>query len=441
MNRTCAAMLALALAASPALAQCRVWTQAFPATTPGLRVGHSMAFDTRDDPLAGMVLFGGSHGSGALGDTWVHDGATWNLRAVTGPPARTFFAMAFDSARNRVVLFGGIDDNGNYLGDTWEWDGVTWSLAASGGPPPRQRHAMAYDSKRQRTVLFGGLAPAFFGHANDTWEWNGATWTQVIVATPPVARSLHAMAYDAHCGRVLLFGGADSTNIFNDTWEFDGAAWEPALPLASPDPRYYHSMAYDSVRRRAVLIGGIVPNNVPAGTWEYDGAAWSQVASDGPSERLAGACAFDAQRARIVHYGGSIGFFFPQGDQWEWPGTAASVVINSHPTSLTVLNSTNAGFSVAASGQGPLLYQWRKNGINLVNGGAVAGADTASLSLTPAYQGDFGAYDCIITNACGSVRSNPAALKVFCYGDADGNNIADFADVTAVFANFNHVCP
>ena len=35
--------------------------------------------------------------------------------------------MAYDSARNRTVLFGGGDFSSNLRGDTWEWDGKNWT--------------------------------------------------------------------------------------------------------------------------------------------------------------------------------------------------------------------------------------------------------------------------------------------------------------------------
>jgi len=49
--------------------------------------------------------------------------------------------MAYDSARQRLVLFGGITPD--FLADTWTWDGSTWSIHLAGsislhhrsGPP------------------------------------------------------------------------------------------------------------------------------------------------------------------------------------------------------------------------------------------------------------------------------------------------------------------
>ena len=49
--------------------------------------------------------------------------------------------MAYDSQRGRIVLFGGSNSITGALGDTWEWDGATWTPMAShwAGPGGRQQ--------------------------------------------------------------------------------------------------------------------------------------------------------------------------------------------------------------------------------------------------------------------------------------------------------------
>jgi hypothetical protein len=92
----------------------------------------------------------------------------WTQKQDIGPSARSDVAMAFDAARNRVVLFGGAGGSTAILfNDTWEWDGENWTQYEDIGPAPRSRHGMAYDSKRGRTVLFGGSAGNL--NLNDTW--------------------------------------------------------------------------------------------------------------------------------------------------------------------------------------------------------------------------------------------------------------------------------
>ncbi len=75
---------------------------------------------------------------------------------------------------------------------------LLWTQKQDIGPRPRLGHAMAYDSTRQRIVLFGGrLVGTRFG---DTWEWDGANWTQVqdINDHRPVGTVRHfTSGYDA----------------------------------------------------------------------------------------------------------------------------------------------------------------------------------------------------------------------------------------------------
>jgi hypothetical protein len=125
--------------------------------------------------------------------------------------------MAFDSARSKIVLFGGYDGSGN-VSDTWEWNGTIWTqLSPATNPPGRSGHAMAYDTARGVTVLFGG---DHGGEFDDTWEWNGTNWTQRSPATSPTARVGHAIAYDSARGVTVLFGGIAGSTYFSDTWEY-----------------------------------------------------------------------------------------------------------------------------------------------------------------------------------------------------------------------------
>ena len=63
--------------------------------------------------------------------------------------------MVYEGSRGRVILFGGADDS-KVCGDTWERDGRKWKRIAITGPGPRTFSAMAFDSVRKKVVLFGG---------------------------------------------------------------------------------------------------------------------------------------------------------------------------------------------------------------------------------------------------------------------------------------------
>lgn len=127
-----------------------------------------------------MVFFGGFGGGDSHGDTWEFNGKTWVMISETGPPARNSAAMAYDEVLKKVVLFGGHDWVGMdlvYYGETWAWNGASWTKVATAGPGGRSGHAMASDTLRKRVVMFGGGQGET--RRNDTWEWNGKAWTKV----------------------------------------------------------------------------------------------------------------------------------------------------------------------------------------------------------------------------------------------------------------------
>jgi len=69
-------------------------------------------------------------------------------------------------------------------------------------------------------------------------------------------------------------------------------------------------------------------------------------------------------------------------------------------------------FSVSAGGMTPLLFQWLKNGTNLIDGGEVAGSSTPTLSLGPVSANDAGLYLVVVSNSLASVTSSIAALTI-----------------------------
>src|ERR1700734_2087938 len=109
--------LLLVLLAVEALAQTSSnWTQQFPQSSPPAREGFAMAYDSAHGQT---VIFGGDgynlispfplYPYVRLNDTWVWDGADWTQEhPQTSPTVRLGHAMAYDSAHHQVVLFGGL---------------------------------------------------------------------------------------------------------------------------------------------------------------------------------------------------------------------------------------------------------------------------------------------------------------------------------------------
>src|SRR5439155_1630325 len=76
------------------------------------------------------------------------------------------------------------------------------------------------------------------------------------------------------------------------------------------------------------------------------------------------------------------------------------------PLSQTVVQGQVVTFSVGVVGAGPLTDQWH------FNGGDLAGATNASLSLSNVTTNQAGRYLANISNALGSTNSDPAVLWV-----------------------------
>jgi cysteine-rich repeat protein len=236
--------------------------------TPPFRFGHAMAYDPVRDRL---VMFGGHDGTNVRQDTWEWDGTDWeDVTPASGNPGpRYYHALAYDPLRNRIVLYGGRDGvnenvSGNTFSDTWEWNGVAWTSAQTSLPSGRYGHALAYDLDRERLVLFGGLdsaPPSSATNIGETWERDtNGTWANV---TPtfgsPRPRHYHGLAYDAHRGRTVLFGGWTSQAFSNDLWQWDGTTWsliDVIDPLATPTVRYGHMFGFDTRNGELLLFGG-----------------------------------------------------------------------------------------------------------------------------------------------------------------------------------------
>lgn len=86
--------------------------------------------------------------------------------------------------------------------------------------------------------------------------------------------------------------------------------------------------------------------------------------------------------------------------------------ITSQPGNQSIVQGSNAIFSVVATGTTPLVYQWLKNGTNLSDGGNISGASSATLSLTNIQADDAGLYSVIFTNNYGAATSSVATLTV-----------------------------
>lgn len=338
MRRTVPSFV-LAFASLLAAATSQVaWNKLTPTTSPSMRRAGAMAQDGTGAATR-MLIQGGLTQTPAtiLAETWTWNGTAWTQQTAAGGPARFGHRIVRLPTANQLLTFGGRSPTISALAnDTWRWNGTVWSSLATQGATPnaipsaRFRYGMAFDSVRNKLVLFGGrTATTTLG---DTWELDfattPATWTQVATSVAPPPREDMFFEFDPTLNRVVMYGGydTDTDTLLGDTWEFDGTEWRDATPLVPPvdaPPALLRTAgAYDSARQRLYLYGGFDGLTFSTATYEYTGDRWSPVTvGAGPTASTEMYAGYDAQRRKFVAFGG-VGFVFSN-ETWEFNGTGA----------------------------------------------------------------------------------------------------------------------
>lgn len=182
------------------------------------------------------VYFGGVFASGD--ETWAFDSSnnTWTKQdPLSAPPSRYYASLVYDSLSGKFILFGGWGEGGA-LNDTWSYDlqENQWTNLNPSGPlpPGRGAAAMVFDTARNKVILFGGSAsgelpsprPPLLSYSvlGDTWEYDPVanTWTELTTSGPP-ARAFSTIAYDEQGEKIVLFGGYGAEGLLGDTWTLE----------------------------------------------------------------------------------------------------------------------------------------------------------------------------------------------------------------------------
>jgi N-acetylneuraminic acid mutarotase len=318
-----------------------IWQNVGYGGQPGARYLQAAVFD---ESRRVLVTFGGANKplSSSIDvpnqETWEWSPVSgkWNRRIGTGdiPIPRAGAAMAFDSTRGKVVLFGG---NGSVsssslqdIADTWEWDPTTgvWTAIAPAGPQPsaRSRHGMVYEKTTGKILLFGGYSVAAGAVVGDTWEYDSATrvWSERKPSSPPSGRESFGLVWDAAHAKAVLFGGSQGKySSYDDVWEWDaaGATWaeRKRTSAAKPLARYGHAMAYDGNRKRVVVFGGYDNRNLGESRgvslkdvwdWDPETGAWTTLlaGTEGnlPAPRSYASLVSDDKGARLELFAGAV---------------------------------------------------------------------------------------------------------------------------------------
>jgi hypothetical protein len=289
--------------------------------SPAARLHHSGVYD---EARKEFVIYGGytwnqaAQKVQAASDVWAWNGMQWKLISDTGVH-KYVASLAFDSKRQRLLMFGGADDSGMTDGKLNSLEAGSWKVVKDLPSLERADATLVYDSKRDRLTLFGGRrANVLFA---DTWEFDGDNWKPTFMAGPSL-RSAATAVYDSDRDVIVLYGGFRPLAGLGDTWEWNGEQWK-LVSESGPGPRSWPGLAYDSKRKRTILFGGEdEKGHFYSDTWAWDGKTWTRIATQGPPERIQFVMGYDSGRDRVVVFGGVNDK--PQrilGDLWEFDGT------------------------------------------------------------------------------------------------------------------------
>jgi len=319
------------------------WTQLFPAGSPVEREAHSAVYDEAHNR---MIIFGGRSLSGSLNDAWILSNAdglggspSWiPLTPGIGPSPRAFHSAVYDSANNRMIVFGG-EPSSN---DVWvlsnanglEVTPAAWTqLSPTGAIPKRLGHSAVYDTANNKMIIFGGEMSlgVFSAILDDIWVLSNAnglggtpTWTKLSPAGAIVGREMHSAIYDAAHNRMVVFGGYTANLVLsNDVWVLSNAnglggtpAWTQLSPTGAISSRNSHSAVYDTSTNRMTVFGGIANFMFVNDVWVLSNAnglggapAWTQLTPTGgpsPSVREGHSAVYHSATSSMTVFGGRL---------------------------------------------------------------------------------------------------------------------------------------
>ena len=186
--------------------------------------------------------------------------ARWEQLGGSDVIGRVFLhSMVFDPLQRRMITFGGTNNGTRPRGDVHVLDlsapasSPAWApLVTAGVAPARYAHAAAFHSARNWMVVYGGVAGGFQTAGESTTD---TSWALDLSTAPPAWVNLGAtvgalvgatMVYDENHGTVILFGGRTrykqgplSINRKSYALRCDAAPPTPVpAPTATPSAMY-----------------------------------------------------------------------------------------------------------------------------------------------------------------------------------------------------------
>ena len=238
------------------------------------------------DSLRNRILAFGGLNDGPSDETWAlsfDNPSGWFPIATAGnpPSARFGHTAIYEPLQDQMVVFGGTDGVLDF-NDVWTLDlssAPAWTQIPILGdsPPARYDHTAILEPVGERMVIFGGIDQS--SSLGDAWTLSlvpgsRGVWTSVGEAAPsPRQRSDQTAAYVPFTRSMLVFGGDDGSEYMNDLWGLsfqEEPSWFTITPAVTPlEARAGHAAAYDKRRDRLVVVGGCDGQTCFQDTWQF----------------------------------------------------------------------------------------------------------------------------------------------------------------------------
>lgn len=235
----------------------------------------------------------------------------WAALVATGPPPREDHTWTLDDAGEIAWLFGG-RDRGTVHGDLWMYDlaGDAWEqVSVPAGPPPRFGHEAVWVDDVGLVVFGGQAGPNFF---NDLWAYDPrvAEWRELpATGDVPVARygTCGAIGPD---GRLWISHGFTSENArFDDTlaYDFGSGVWtDETPPEPLPVERCLHGCWWTDDGQFTLYAGQTTGTLALGDLWRLGDGAWTRVDASLPPDRNLYARARFGPNATVVFGGQAL---------------------------------------------------------------------------------------------------------------------------------------
>jgi len=386
-------------------------------------------FDDGSGPrlyVGGVFAFAGGLATGSIA-CW--DGNSWSPVGAGIPNGSVRALHVHDDGSGPALYAGGTFIQAGFApaANVARFQGGVWSALGLGTGSDVKCFA-SFDSGSGPALYVGGYFTTAGGVAtNRIARWQNDNWAALqggvngsgnvgVFSLKPYFDGVSTKLFVG--GRFDYVNGSQCSNLARWT----GSGWQACSPALTCDGPVDSLEAHDDGSGLALYAGGTFSiGGIPApegNVARWNGTNWTtlstglrQIANDHAGLALVSSSFLGASRLFV---GGSFSHAGGKNSPYVavWGEACSAPLVLTHPQPVTAVFNQTIVFNTTAVGTAPVSYQWRRNGVPLVDDAHMLGATTPSLSLWYYTYADHGDYDCVISNGMGSVTCDLARLTI-----------------------------